>query len=206
MGVRRDGAEVGDGMNVDANNECVASDGVVTAELLRRCSAGDTRAYDTLFSSIYEELHRRARRLPRMPGTTLSTTALVHETYLKLAGASIAPSDKIHFFALAARAMRQVLLNAARDRAAQKRGGGQIPATLDSGLVAGESATIDLVALDRALENLATSDERLAQVVELHFFGGLEFAEIGQLTGVSERTVARDWRAARAMLLLQLDG
>jgi RNA polymerase sigma factor (TIGR02999 family) len=193
-------------MNVDAKSEGVASDGVVTAELLRRCSAGDTRAYDTLFSSIYEELHRRARRLPRTPGTTLSTTALVHETYLKLAGASIAPNDKIHFFALAARAMRQVLLNAIRDRAAHKRGGGQTPATLDTGLAGGESASVDLFALDRALENLAATDARLAQVVELHFFGGLEFAEIGELTGVSERTVARDWRAARAMLLMQLDG
>ena len=193
-------------MKIDARSEGIATDGAVTAELLRRCSAGDARAYDMLFNSIYEELHRRARHLPRAPGSTLSTTALVHETYLKLAGASIAPNDRIHFFALAARAMRQILLNAARDRVAYKRGGGQAPATLDSGLAASQTPTIDLVALDRAMENLAATDARLAQVVELHFFGGLEFAEIGELTGVSERTVARDWRAARAMLLMQLDG
>lgn len=182
------------------------SDSAITGELLRRCSAGDVHAYDTLFSSVYAELHRRARRLPHTPGATLSTTALVHETYLKLAGAGIAPHDKIHFFALAARAMRQVLLNAARDRVAQKRGGGQILATLDSGLAAGEVATVDVLALDQALETLAATDKRLAQVVELHFFAGLGFAEIGELIGVSERTAARDWRAARALLQSQLDG
>ncbi len=193
-------------MNVGTNSDSSESDAVVTGELLRRCSEGDARAYDTLFSAVYVELHRRAQHLPRSPGETLSTTALVHETYLKLAGAHIAPSDKIHFFALAARAMRQVLINAARDRAAQKRGGGQAPATLDSGLVAAETMTVDVLALDRALENLAASDARLAQVVELHFFAGLEFAEIGELTSVSERTIRRDWRAARALLQMQLDG
>lgn len=190
---------------MDAMSASTESDSAITAELLRRCAAGDAHAYDTLFSGIYAELHRRARGLPHTPGATLSTTELVHETYLKLAGSDIAPNDKIHFFALAARAMRQVLFNAARDRAAQKRGGGQIPATLDSGLVVDGAATVDVLALDQALETLAATDKRLAQVVELHFFAGLGFAEIGELIGVSERTIARDWRAARALLQLQLD-
>ena len=178
-----------------------------TADLLRRCSSGDAQAYDSLFAAVYADLHRRARHLARGAGATLSTTALVHETYLKLAGRELTLSDKTHFFALAARAMRQVLLNAARDSIAQKRGGGQIEATFDSALVVPSDAGdhVDVVALDQALGQLAGVDARLAQVVELHFFAGLGFAEIGQLLGLNERTVARDWRAARALLQMQLE-
>lgn len=178
-----------------------------TADLLRRCSSGDVQAYDSLFAAVYADLHRRARHLARGAGATLSTTALVHETYLKLAGRELALNDKAHFFALAARAMRQVLLNAARDSIAQKRGGGQIAATFDSALAvpSGAGDHVDVVALDQALQQLAAADARLAQVVELHFFAGLGFAEIGQLIGLTERTVARDWRAARALLQMQLD-
>lgn len=178
-----------------------------TADLLRRCSSGDVQAYDSLFAAVYEDLHRRARYLARGAGATLSTTALVHETYLKLAGRELALNDKAHFFALAARAMRQVLLNAARDSIAQKRGGGQIEATFDSALAVPSDAGdhVDVVALDQALQQLACADARLAQVVELHFFAGLGFAEIGQLLGLTERTIARDWRAARALLQMQLD-
>ncbi|MEO5558192.1 MAG: ECF-type sigma factor [Dokdonella sp.] len=178
-----------------------------TADLLRRCSSGDVQAYDSLFAAVYEDLHRRARYLARGSGATLSTTALVHETYLKLAGRELALNDKAHFFALAARAMRQVLLNAARDSIAQKRGGGQIEATFDSALVVPSDAGdhVDVVALDQALQKLAAADARLAQVVELHFFAGLGFAEIGELLGLTERTIARDWRAARALLQMQLD-
>lgn len=183
------------------------SDDQDTGDLLRRCSSGDVRAYDTLFAAVYADLHRRARHLARGAGATLSTTALVHETYLKLAGRNLALNDKAHFFALAARAMRHVLLNAARDSLAQKRGGGQIEATFDSALAVPSDAGdhVDVVALDQALQQLATADARLAQVVELHFFAGLGFAEIGELLGLTERTVARDWRAARALLQMQLD-
>lgn len=178
-----------------------------TGDLLRRCSSGDVRAYDTLFAAVYADLHRRARHLARGAGATLSTTALVHETYLKLAGRNLALNDKTHFFALAARAMRHVLLNAARDSLAQKRGGGQVEATFDSALAVPSDAGdhVDVVALDQALQQLAAADARLAQVVELHFFAGLGFAEIGELLGLTERTVARDWRAARALLQMQLD-
>lgn len=178
-----------------------------TAELLKRCSDGDVAAYDTLFAAVYTDLHDRARYLSRGPGATLSTTALVHETYLKLIGRDLALNDRAHFFALAARAMRQVLLNAARDAAAHKRGGGLVDATFESALAVPSDAGdhVDVVALDQALRQLASVDERLAQVVELHFFAGLGFAQIGELLGITERTVARDWRAARAMLQLQLD-
>ena len=178
-----------------------------TADLLRRCSGGDVRAYDTLFAAVYADLHRRAGHLTRAAGATLSTTALVHETYLKLAGRNLALNDKAHFFALAARAMRHVLLNAARDSLAQKRGGGQVEATFDSALAVPSDTGehINVVALDQALQRLAAADARLGQVVELHFFAGLGFAEIGELLGLAERTVARDWRAARALLQMQLD-
>ena len=174
-----------------------------TAALLRRCSHGDEGAYGELFGLVYADLHRRARRWVGSAGATLSTTALVHETFVSLAGARLALNDKAHFFRLAARAMRRVLIDASRRRDAHKRGGGQQGFTLDTSLAA-PGRDLDLVALDQALENLATSEPRLAQVVELHFYAGLEFTEIAQLMALSERTVARDWRAARALLHLAL--
>jgi len=178
-----------------------------TAELLRRCSSGDAQAYDMLFAAVYADLHRRARHLARGAGATLSTTALVHETYLKLAGRGLALNDRAHFFALAAGAMRQVLLNGARDALAQKRGGGMIETTFDGALAVPSETDdrVDVIALDHALRQLAGTDARLARVVELHFFAGLGFAEIGEFLGVAERTVARDWRAARALLQMQLE-
>ncbi len=174
-----------------------------TASLLRRCSAGDASAYDALFAAVYDDLHGRARLLARGAGATLSATVLVHEAYLKLSGRGLALNDKAHFFALAARAMRQILLNGARDRAAQKRGGGLVATTLDSALPGADSG-VDVIALDQGLQRLSATDARMAQIVDLHFFAGLGFAEIGELLGVSERTIARDWRAARALLQLQL--
>lgn len=174
-----------------------------TAGLLRRCSAGDASAYDALFTAVYDDLHARARLLARSAGATLSATALVHETYLKLSGRGLALNDKAHFFALAARAMRQILLNSVRGCAAQKRGGDLVETTLDSALAVASSG-VDVIALDQGLQRLAVIDARMAQVVDLHFFAGLGFAEIGELLGVSKRTIARDWRAARALLQLQL--
>lgn len=183
----------------------VAAASKETAALLRACAAGDARAYDVLFASIYDDLRGRAHRLRRAPDSTLSTTALVHETYLKLAGADVAPNDRLHFFAIAARAMRQILINAARDGAAQKRGGGLAPATLDSGLADGANDPVDILVLDEALDRLGDADPRLRQVVDLHFFAGLSLAEAGELLGISERTATRDWRTARALLQLALD-
>lgn len=174
-----------------------------TSALLRRCSTGDENAYGELFELVYADLHRRARRWGGAAGATLSTTALVHETFLNLAGARLALNDRAHFFRIAARAMRRVLIDASRRRDAQKRGGGMHGLTLDTSLAA-PGRDIDLIALDQALERLAVTEPRLAQVVELHFYAGLEFAEIARLLDLSERTVARDWRAARAVLALEL--
>ncbi|HMN34661.1 MAG: ECF-type sigma factor [Chiayiivirga sp.] len=179
-----------------------------TCELARRCAEGDAAARDRLFAAVYDDLRQRAHRLLRQSeGATLSTTALVHETYLKLAGGRLAPQDRAHFHAIAAAAMRQVLLNAMRDRVAAKRGGGQLCVTLGAAedvATADPDAATDLFALDAALTALAREDARLAQVVELHFFAGLGFAEIAELVALSERTVARDWRAARALLRLHM--
>lgn len=172
-----------------------------TVELARRCSAGDAEARDALFSAIYADLRARAHRLLRQSSAvTLSTTALVHETWLKLAGSRLQPADRSHFFCIASRAMRQVLMNAARERSALKRGGELSRVTLTALTTGEEVDLVKVLALDEALVSLARDDERLAQVVELHFFAGLGFAEIAELLDLSERTVARDWRAARALL------
>lgn len=176
-----------------------------TASLVRGCAAGDAHAYDALFASIYDELRCRAHGLRQRPDSTLSTTALVHETYLKLAGSALAPNDRVHFFAIAARAMRQILINAARDNAAQKRGGGMQHATLDGEIVDRHGDAVDVLALDQALDQLGAANARLRQVVDLHFFAGLSLGEAGELLGVSERTATRDWRTARALLQLALD-
>lgn len=178
-------------------------DGQGTDTLLQRCSRGDEDAYGELFGRIYADLHRRAHRWSGGGGATLSTTALVHETFLSLAGARLALNDKAHFFRLAARAMRRVLIDASRRRGARKRGDGVEGLPLDTALAA-PGRSLDFVALDQALESLAANEPRLAQVVELHFYAGLEFAEIARLLRLSERTVARDWRAARALLHLAL--
>lgn len=170
-------------------------------DLSRRCAAGDAAAQDALFAAIYADLRQRAHRLLRQSdGATLSTTALVHETYLKLAGRQLEPADRTHFFCIASRAMRQVLMNAARDRSTLKRGGGEVHVTLSAVTTGAEIDLLEVLSLDNALTALGTEDPRLAQVVELHFFAGLGFAEIATLLDLSERTVARDWRTARALL------
>ena len=135
----------------------------------------------------------------------MSTTLLVHETYLKLAGTRLSLNDRGHFFAIAARAMRQVLINAARERAAQKRGGDQRQVTFDQDALAAPDLIHNVLSLDGAMQALEASDTRLAQVVELHFFAGLAFNEIAELLDLSERTIARDWRTARALLQLHLE-
>ncbi len=173
----------------------------VALDLSRRCAAGDAAAQDALFAAIYADLRQRAHRLLRQSdGATLSTTALVHETYLKLAGSQLEPADRTHFFCIASRAMRQVLMNAARDRSTLKRGGDEVHVTLSAVTTGAEIDLLEVLSLDNALTALGTEDPRLAQVVELHFFAGLGFAEIATLLDLSERTVARDWRTARALL------
>lgn len=171
--------------------------------LLAELREGEKGALDRLFPLVYDELRARAARERRRqsPGETLSTTALVHEVYLKFAdAAALAVEDRRHFFALAARAMRQIVVDHARRRLAQKRGAGAQLVTLDPIDPAGSVDPADLLALDRALSELSQLDERLARTVELRFFAGLSVEETAETMAVSPRTVKRDWRKARAFL------
>jgi RNA polymerase sigma factor (TIGR02999 family) len=179
------------------------SDGI--SALLAQLRNGDAAAFDELFPLVYAELRRAADILLNREGLahTLQPTALVHEVYLKLArGAAPAATDKAHFVGIAARAMRQILVDHARRRNAAKRGQGEVFVTLgDHADAAAPSADADtMLALDEALAELATLDERLAKVVELRFFGGLTEEETAVTLGVTSRTVQRDWVKARAWL------
>jgi RNA polymerase sigma factor (TIGR02999 family) len=169
--------------------------------LLHAAQDGDQEALDRLVPLIYEDLRRLAhRQLGREGGGhTLQTTALIHEAYLKLAGpgGAQAASNRAHFMAIAARAMRQVLVDYARRRKAAKRGGGVIYATLGDAAEPVDASADDLLALSDALDQL---DPRQRQVIECRFFGGMEEKEIAEALGVSERTVRRDWVKARAWL------
>jgi RNA polymerase sigma factor (TIGR02999 family) len=187
--------------------------GVRITEALAAARLGDRDAFNTVFSAVHGELRRLARAQKRRhsPDATLDTTALVHETYLKLAlPANLAVEDRGHFFALAARAMRQILVTSARRRQAQKRGGGESPLSIRE--PAGEAALSaaspfplpELLAIHQSLERLEEMDPELARPVELRFFAGLTEEEVAELRGVSSRTVRRDWQAARAFLLRQL--
>lgn len=172
-------------------------------QLLRAVRDGEQGALDRLIELVYDELRFLARRqLAReRVGHTLHATALVHEAYVKLAGGPIDASDRAHFLAIAARAMRQILVDHARRKGAQKRGGDWEVTTLTDGSQAVEFRPEEILALDRALDEL---DERQRQVVELRFFGGMEESEIATVLDVSERTVRRDWVKARAWLYRSL--
>lgn len=184
----------------------LADDGVEVTHLLARARAGDNAALSAAYTAIYDELKRAARQQLRRMRDDFQTTALVHEAWLKLAGgAQLAAVDRNHLLALSARAMRQVLVDDARARKADKRGGGQEALTLTARLDAGERAALEVLELDDLLQRLHALDERAAQVVELRYFGGYEETEIAQLLGVTDRTVRRDWRKARAYLLNALE-
>jgi RNA polymerase sigma factor (TIGR02999 family) len=177
--------------------------------LLVAARSGDRNALDALYPLVYQDLRGVAHRALSggRTGDTLNTTALVHEAYLKLHGASsFLPQDRRHFFAIAARAMRQIVVDHARSRAAQKRGGALQRVDLDAATIAGEDSGAALLALEDALGKLGELDERLARVVELRFFGGLTVEETAEVLDVDPRTVKRDWRKARAMLYLTLEG
>jgi RNA polymerase sigma factor (TIGR02999 family) len=165
------------------------------------------QALDQLFSVTYEELRRLASSVRRGdPSTTLSPTALVNEAWLKLAKSpDVGATSRLHFKRIAARAMRQLLVEAARRRNSGKRGGGaKITVTFDSEFQPKPSGENELLALNTALEELAQMNPRQAMMVESRFFGGLEIAEIAELLEVSEATVLRDWRAAKAWLAQEL--
>lgn len=163
---------------------------------------GDRESLDGLFTAAYEELRRLATRIRQGgPSDTLNPTALVNEAYLKLAQSlRIEPASRLHFKRIAARAMRQVLIEAARRRHAEKRGGGCAVVTFDEGLDVAASWSDDLLALNAALDDLARLHPRQALMVEYRFFGGLDLSETARALQVSEATVDRDWRAARAWL------
>ena len=164
----------------------------------------DQRNIDDLFAATYEELRRLASTVRRRnKNVTLNPTALVHEAWIKLAGSEcIASTSKLHFKRIAARAMRQVLIDAARRKKARKRSGAEDTVLLTVDPSSPPAALIgeDLLALDSVLEKLAQMSPRQATMVESRFFGGLDIAEIAELLEVSEATVIRDWRAARAWL------
>jgi RNA polymerase sigma factor (TIGR02999 family) len=178
-----------------------------TTQLLIATRSGDRAAFDLLYARLYDELREIAQQRLRRhrPGATLDTTGLVHEAYLKLVDPAVASaSDRAHFFALASRAMRFILIDHARARQVQKRGGGRVAVTLDDAAQAAEERSADLVELDRALEALRSRSERQGQLVEYRFFGGLTYEEISEVTGQSVRTVKRDWVRARAWLYTHL--
>jgi RNA polymerase sigma factor (TIGR02999 family) len=170
--------------------------------LLVAIRQGDSTAMDRLLSLVYDDLKRRAHhQLGQARDAALSTTGLVHEAYLKLVAAPQTDwQDRNHFFAVASKAMRSVVVDYARRRTAIKRGGLAQRVELDESLVrVGENAA-EIVAIDEALERLAQLDARLAQLVELRFFGGLSIDETAEMLRVSERTVKRDWTKARTWL------
>jgi len=176
--------------------------------LLVAWSAGDASALEQLLPIVHAELRRLARRLMRgeRGGHTLQTTALVNEAYMRLVDLSrVQWQDRAHFFAMSARLMRRVLVDHARTRTYQKRGGGARPISLDEALVVAPERGADLVALDDALVALAAVDARKSRVVEMRFFGGLTVEETAAALDVSVETVARDWRFAKTWLLREID-
>jgi RNA polymerase sigma factor (TIGR02999 family) len=174
-------------------------------ELLAQARAGRAGAWQAAFSAVYEELKRVARGQLRGQRETLQTTALVHEAYVKLSGGSqLALADRNHLLALSARAMRQVLVDHARQAQAQKRGEGQRLLTLTGAHLQASGAEVEVLELDALLEALQKIDPRAAQIVELRYFGGYEEREIATMLEISERTVRRDWRRGRAFLLAEL--
>lgn len=196
-------------MEVPESTWSPTSPGEVT-ELLAAARQGDRGALDRLLPLVYDELRAVARRQLRRqrPGQTLDTTALVHEAYLKISDRTGgAWQDRTHFLSIAGLAMRHVLVDAARRRAAAKRGGADLQVSLgQAGPVATGPAmdAVEILALDRALTSLAALNERLSRLVEMRFFAGLTEEEAAEALGTSERTVRRDWRKARAFLFQAL--
>jgi RNA polymerase sigma-70 factor, ECF subfamily len=178
------------------------SDNSITA-LLVHLSAGNREVEALLIPQVYGELRRLAARYMRAErgNHTLQPTALVNEAYDQLVKQPQVPwQSRAHFFATAAKLMRNILVDHARRRLAAKRGGLQRQVTLDEKVLQAQNRTVDVLVLDQALERLAEFDSRQARIVELHFFGGLNFEEIAEVLEVSGRTVKRDWSMARAWL------
>lgn len=178
--------------------------------LLAAARGGDKSAEGRLFEAVYGDLHRIAQRHLRASNQdgAAHATSLVHEVYLRMArGDGFALNDRTHFFAVASRAMRQIVIDHVRSRRTEKRGGGVEAMSLDSAIVAvAQGRDEELLVLDEALKRLELLDPRLARFVELRFFGGLQLEELAELVGLSERTLKRDWRKARAFLYREISG
>jgi RNA polymerase sigma factor (TIGR02999 family) len=172
-------------------------------QLLKAWSQGDNAALDELYRIVYDELRRLAHRYMsrEQQGHTLQTTALVNEAYLRLAETrDMNWQDRAHFFAVSANIMRRILIDEARARRAERRGGDNLTIALDEALGVGTGEDLDLIALDLALQGLAKINQRQSQVVELRYFGGLSVEETAEVLKVSPDTVMRDWRFAKAWL------
>lgn len=175
--------------------------------LLHAWRAGEDGALDRLMPLVYDELRRvaHARMRAQNPGHSLQTTALVHEAYLRLVDAREHTwQNRTHFFALCAQAMRQILVDIARAKAAAKRGGGAPRVPFEDWIAASPPPDVDLLALDEALTQLAAEDSRQGQVVELRYFGGLSVEETAAVLHVSPQTVMRDWNLAKLWLVRAL--
>jgi len=185
---------------VDAGQESMV-------DLVDRSGAltGGDAEYRQRFEQLYDQLRAIARReLGNRPRTLLDTTALVHEAYLKLDGAQLDASQRGPFLALLAKAMRHVVVDHVRARMASKRGGDQTRVTLVTDLVQDQDGQVDVLHIEQGLQALEALEPRLGTLVECRFYGGMEFAEIAEHLGLSERTVHRDWRRARAFLVTHL--
>lgn len=182
------------------------SDTTSVTVLLQQWRRGDEAALEKLTPLIYKQLRRIAARYLRdePPGHTWQATDLVHESYLQLAGADVDWQDRAHFLAVAARQMRRLLVDHARNKRRAKRGGGALPVTFEEGLLPAQSPDEDLLDLDRALERLAERDTRKAAILELHVFGGLSYEEIAAALDLSTATVNRELRFARAWVFKEV--
>jgi RNA polymerase sigma factor (TIGR02999 family) len=186
----------------------MTDEGLVT-QLLAEYRGGDESASERLFAIVYDDLHEMAHRQLRFrkPGETLNTTGLVHEAYLKMFDRSDGDwKDRAHFFAVTARAMRQILVDYARRTSAEKRGGKAHRTELHASMIRDTDEPVDILDLEDALEQLQELQPRLARIVECRFFGGLSIEETAEVLGLSSRTVDRDWYKAKSFLYLALGG
>jgi RNA polymerase sigma factor (TIGR02999 family) len=176
-------------------------------QLLGAWRGGDSAALDSLIPIVYRELHRLAHGALRgeRSGHTLQTTALVHEAFVHLADATVDWQDRAHFFAIAARQMRRILVNHALEKKAAKRGGGVPHASLDDALDIVGTPSAEVTDLDDALQRLEKFDERKARILELHYFGGLTYEEMSTVVGLSTTTLDTELRFAKAWLRQQLE-
>lgn len=172
-------------------------------ELLVRWRGGDQVAFDALLPLVYSELRQIAQHYLQRERSdhTLQSTALVHEAYVRLVGNKVPQwQDRAHFFGVAARVMRQILVEYARSHQAAKRGGGAYKITLEEGLQAPQPVDVDVIMLDDALKQLASLDPQQSHIVELRFFAGLSIEDTSEVLGISPSTVSREWTSARAWL------